>query len=81
MAKPQSYKYSYVALHSIPYVEQDGSRPASCGGVLGRGGVVWTDSLHQQPSAQVTAYLDTVGVVCLDPRWLVAPDLYRGLQR
>lgn len=76
MAKPQSYKYSYVALHSIPYIEADEVHSANCGGVLGRGEVVWTPHLHQQRASQVTAYVDSVGVISLDPRWLVSPELY-----
>lgn len=78
MAKPSSFKYSYIALHSIPYEEGDGTAPASCGGVLAKGDVVWTDHLHQKQPSQVRAFFDPVGVVCLDPRWLVPPELYRG---
>ncbi len=82
MARPPSFKYSYVALHSIPYIEGDGSpSSASCGGVIPKGEVVWTDHLHQYQPAQVTAFHEPVGVVCLDPSWLVPPDLYRSAQR
>ena len=82
MARPPSFKHSFVALHNIPYVESDtSSSGASCGGVIPQGEVVWTNHLHQQQPAQVTAFLDPVGVVCLDPRWLVPPELYPGLQR
>lgn len=81
MAKPPAYKYSYVALHSIPYLEGDGSENLACGGVIRKGEVVWTDHLHQRQPAQVTAFLDPVGFVSLDPRWLVPPELYRGAAR
>lgn len=81
MARPPSFKYSYIALHSIPYVEKNGdSSCGGCGGVISEGEVVWTNHLHQREPAQVTAFLDPVGVVCLDPRWLVPPELYRGVQ-
>ncbi len=79
MARPPSFKYSYIALHNIPYTEGDGTASA-CGGVVPQGEVVWTNHLHQKHPAQVTAFLEPVGVVCLDPRWLVPPDLYRGAQ-
>lgn len=82
MSRPPSFGYSYVALHSIPYTEGDGVEPsASCGGVIPQGDVVWTDHLHQRHPAQVTAFHEPVGVVCLDPRWLVPPDLYHSAQR
>ena len=82
MARPPSFKHSFVALHSIPYMEGDGTPSLpGCGGVIPEGEVVWTDHLHQRHPAQVTAFLEPVGVVCLDPRWLVPPELYRGAQR
>ncbi len=82
MPRPASFKYSYVALHSIPYIEgEDAANAGPCGGVIPQGEVVWTDHLHQRHPSQVTAFHEPVGVVCLDPRWLVPPELYRGVQR
>jgi hypothetical protein len=82
MARPPSFKYSYIALHSIPYTEGDGTpASAACGGVISQGDVVWTDHLHQRHPAQVTCFHEPVGVVCLDPRWLVSPELYRNVAR
>lgn len=80
MARPNTYKQAFIALHSIPYTEGDGSGHQSSlsGGVLGAGETVWTDHLHQRHPSQVTAFLDSVGVVSLDPRWLVLPEQYRG---
>lgn len=77
MPRPQSFKYSYIALRSIPYTEGDGTYGA-CGGVLSQGEIVWIDHLHQRQPAQVTAFHEPVGVVSLDPRWLVPPELYRS---
>ena len=82
MVRPPLFKHSYVALHSIPYTEGDGTQSsASCGGVISQGDVVWTDHLHQRQPAQVTAFHEPVGVVCLDPRWLVPSELYRSALR
>lgn len=86
MGRPESYKYSYIALHNIPYVAGTGTEFAdtvdgSCGGVVGAGQVVWADHLHQRQPARVTAFLDSVGVVSLDPRWLVPPELYQNARR
>ena len=84
MAKPRAFKQSYIALHSIPYTEGgDGSdhKAEISGGVLGIGQTVWADHLHQWQPARVTAFLDSVGVVSLDPRWLVTPELYGNVQR
>ena len=81
MARPGSFKYSFIAMQNIPYTEGDGTHPASCGGVLGQGGVVWTDHPQPRMPARITAFLEAVGVVCLDPRWLVPPERYRGALR
>ena len=83
MAKPHVFKQSYVALHSIPYIEISGSEPEEglSGGVLGAGQVVWADHLHQKQPSRVTAFLDSVGVVSLDPRWLVTPEVYQTAHR
>lgn len=83
MARPQVFKNSYVALHSIPYTEVDAGEPSTRvgNGVVGAGQVVWADHLHQRQPARVTAFVESVGVVSLDPRWLVTPDLYRSAQR
>ncbi len=83
MAQPQLFKQSYVALHSIPYTEMNGSEleESLAGGVLGAGQVVWADHLHQRQPSRVTAFLDSVGVVSLDPRWLVTPEVYQSARR
>ena len=83
MAKPQIFKHSFVALHSIPYTEENGSGQSDglCGGVLGAGQVVWANHLHQRQPSRVTAFLDSVGIVSLDPRWLVTPEVYQSAQR
>ena len=83
MAQLHPFKQSYIALHSIPYSEVSGSgtEEGVAGGVLGAGQVVWADHLHQRQPARVTAFLDSVGVVSLDPRWLVTPEVYQSARR
>lgn len=83
MARPYGYKHTFVALHSIPYTEGDGSAYHNefSGGVLGAGELVWANHLHQSQPSRVTAFVESVGVVSLDPRWLVTPELYQSSQR
>lgn len=82
MSKPQAFKHAFVALHSTPYIETDGARPHQPlpAGTLDRGQLVWAGHLHQCKPSLVTAFVDSVGIVSLDPRWLVPAELYSGLQ-
>jgi hypothetical protein len=81
MGRPQSFKHAFVALRSIPYTEGEGlPSPAPCGGVIGKGQMVWASHLHQWNPSEAKAFLESVGVVSLDPRWLVPADLYQGLE-
>lgn len=78
MGRPQSFKYAFVALHNIPYAELDEQRRVQAsGGVLSEGQVVWADHLHQWQPSMAMAFLESVGVVALDPRWLVPAEMYQ----
>jgi hypothetical protein len=74
--KPVAFGQSYVATHNIPYDCADSKVPLgmSHGGVLKRGQMVWLEealSVAKRPRT-VTAYVEGVGLVAIDPRWLVS---------
>lgn len=78
MLRPETFQQAFVALQHIPYLCKDGSAtedPLS-GGVLGRGQVVWTQKTPETKARplSVVAFADGVGVVSLNPRWLVPAD-------
>ncbi len=78
MGRPQSFKYAFVALHHTPYTEVDEQRRVRpSGGVLSEGQIVWADHLHQWQPSLATAFVESVGVVALDPRWLVPAEEYQ----
>jgi hypothetical protein len=79
MLRPQPYCHSFVALQNIPYSACDGmAREAShSGGVLGKGQLVWTTDVGDLRPNVVNAFVEELGVVSLDPRWLVPADVLR----
>ena len=77
MLKPQVFQQANVALRNLPYTVLEGSfrDPIDTGGVLGSGQLVWTESsFPAQPRPHIArAYVDGIGMVMVDPRWLSAP--------
>jgi len=79
MLPPEPFRHSFVAVRNIPYTRRDGTRregPFS-GGVLGRGQLVWTRESGKLRSDSVTAFVEDLGPVSLDPRWLVPADVLK----
>lgn len=77
MLKPQVFQQAHIAVHNLPYTVLEGSLRDSTdtGGVLGSGQLVWTESLfasRPRPHSAI-AYVDGIGMVRVDPRWLSAP--------
>jgi hypothetical protein len=77
MSRPQNYGENCVIVRNIPYQFEDelceGTMP---GGVLGKGREVWvrdfTATRKRPVSANsVSAYVDGIGMVTVDPRCLV----------
>jgi hypothetical protein len=77
MFRPDVFKQPYVAIRHIPYLCRDASGQDAPGGVLSKGQMVWTQESYESkgypPSA--IAFVDGVGIVSLDTRWLVRPDI------
>ena len=78
LSKPEAFQKQHVAFRHIPYVcdEAANDRSSHTGGVIGRGETVWTtetfETGHCPASAKV--FVESVGVISLDPRWLVRAD-------
>ena len=73
MVKPETFQKPCVALRHVPYLFEENS---PTGGVLGRGQTVWVqnDCDPQKAPHAARAFVENVGVVSLDPRWLVSAD-------
>ncbi len=78
MLKPETFQQPYVACRHLPYQcgEAANDLSPSSGGVLCKGQMVWTTQSY--PSTErplsVTAFVDDIGIVSLDPHWLVRAD-------
>jgi hypothetical protein len=77
MSKPQNYDENCVIVRNIPYQLEDelyeGPMP---GGVLGKGREVWVrdfTATKKRPVSvnSVSAYVEGIGMVTVDPRCLV----------
>lgn len=79
MMKPETYGETCVIVRNLPYECEDDRRgPSTAGGVLGKGSVVWVErrdgnrngSVSSSRTGSVTAYVEGIGVVSVDPRYL-----------
>lgn len=78
MLRPETFARSYVVFRNLPYAMADSAKEfSSMGGVLSRGQVVWLQGPDGKQSTDVTAFVDQVGLVWLDPRGLVPADILR----
>jgi hypothetical protein len=78
MFKPKCFSRGYVASRNMPYNTEDPSGPnlLPCGGVLRKGQPVWLkESPPRRPTKTlVPAYVEHLGVISLDARFLVDFD-------
>ena len=71
MTKPDEFREAYVAIQNIPYLRESPQDLAS-GGVLAKGQLVWVQTMfdaEERPNS-ISAFVDDVGVISLDARWL-----------
>ncbi|MBE7157991.1 MAG: hypothetical protein INR62_06085 [Rhodospirillales bacterium] len=84
MLKPDAFQKPFVALRNIPYLYgEPASRDHLQGGVLRQGQTVWTKSTAV-PSREVrseAAFVEGVGVVSLDPHWLIPAEIVKRESR
>lgn len=74
MLRPQTYSREYVTFRALPYLSAGDS---ALGGVLPKGQVVWVDGARVTGSGEIQAFVDKVGLVTVDPRSLVAGEVFR----
>jgi hypothetical protein len=72
------FRNAYVTLRNISYLCEDASIEGGSlsGGVLGTGQTVWTREVYEPYNRprSTTAFVQGIGIVSLDPRWLVRAD-------
>lgn len=74
MQRPKSFQWPFAASRNIPYQCVDGEGQGSAsGGVLSEGQKVWlsSDVRSTEQFAQTMAFVEGVGLVCLETRWLI----------
>ena len=80
MSKPEDYKETCMIVRNIPYqCEDELFKGMSAGGVLGKGRTVWVQSFletkkRSASAHSVSAYAEGIGIVSVDPRYLVRPS-------
>ena len=79
MTKPNEFREVYLAIQNIPYLRESPQDLAS-GGVLAKGQLVWvqtTDDAEERPNS-ISAFVDDIGIISLDPRWLAVAKFTEG---
>jgi hypothetical protein len=74
MNKPHQFQSPCLATQNIPYMFAAEPAPATRdGGVLGKGCLVWTCEVYETQGRppSVTAFVDDLGLISLDPRSLM----------
>ena len=79
MTKPNEFREVYLAIQNIPYLRESHQDLAS-GGVLARGQLVWVQTTNdaEERSNSISAFVDDIGIISLDPRWLAVAKFTDG---
>lgn len=75
MNREEQFPCRYVTFDNTPYLPATYTRHPQCGGVLPRGEEVWAKPLGTNRPVSMQVFVKQLGVVDLDPRWLVPADL------
>lgn len=71
--RPEAFNEPYIVTDHLAYlfVEASGG-PSSSGGVLRKGQTAWLEAVVQRTELQsfIRAFVESVGVIVVDPRWL-----------
>jgi hypothetical protein len=76
MAKPNEFRKAYIAIQNIPYLRESPQGLAS-GGVLAKGQLVWVQTMFdaEERLNSISAFVDDIGIISLDPRLLAVAKL------
>ena len=78
MTRPHEFREVYIATRNLPYLRIS---PPDCasGGVLAKGQLVWVQTGFDAEDRPVSipAFVDHIGIISLDPQWLVAAKSIR----
>jgi hypothetical protein len=79
MTRPQEFQKAYRATRNTPYLRGSPLALAS-GGVLAQGKLVWLQSTFSAETRpiSISAFVDDIGIITLDPRWLAIANLTNG---
>jgi hypothetical protein len=74
MRKPNKFREACVVVQDLPYLRESPQNLAS-GGVLAKGQLVWVQTMFhaEERSNSISAFVDDVGIISLDARWLAVP--------
>ncbi len=70
MNKPVAFRQPYVAARNMPYLFGAPSTQPY-GGVLSKGQIVWMDDASSVRLNPAPAFVDGIGLILVDPRWLL----------
>ena len=73
MIKPQAFQVRYITLQNLPYTFGEPQRAnTAVGGVLSKGRLVWAQRPYDlgEHGGSAAAFVDDIGIISLDPRWL-----------
>lgn len=76
MRKPDLFQQAFITTCNVPYMCTDADGRASAGGgVLRAGQAVWLQEGELPDGAtDATAFVDGVGIICLEANWLARSD-------
>ena len=78
MTKPHEFREVYIAIQNIPYYRE--SQDLASGGVLAKGQLVWVQTMFdaEERPISISAFVDDIGIISLDPRWLAVAKCTDG---
>jgi len=75
MTRSNEFQEVYTAIQNIPYLHESPQDLAS-GRVLAKGRLVWVQTMFdaKERPISISAFVDDIGIISLDPRWLAVAD-------
>jgi hypothetical protein len=79
MTKPNEFREVYLTIQNIPYLRESPQNLAR-GGVLAKGQLVWVQTMFdmEERPISISAFVDDIGIISLDPQWLAVAKFTDG---